>query len=98
MNKILIYFFGIVLQYHHKAKFGPVSCKLPVYHYNKLVGTAAIVIQIILALFWHYNYVMDISPIPYILFYIYFMITLPFPIIYFFVCYYFIIFFYICKW
>ena len=33
---------------------------------------------------------MDISPIPHILFYIYFMITLSFPIIYFFVCYYFI--------
>ena len=30
------------------------------------------------------NYFMDISPIPHILFYIYFMVTLSFPIIYFF--------------
>ena len=27
------------------------------------------------------------SPIPHILFYIYFMITLPFPFIYFYICY-----------
>ena len=39
-----------------------------------------------------------LSPIPHILFYIYFMITLPFSFIYFFVCYYFIIFYYLYKW
>ena len=44
-----------------------------------------------------YNLIM-LSPIPHILFYIYFMITLPFSFIYFFVCYYFIIFYYLYRW
>ena len=48
------------------------------YYNNKLVGTAAIVIQILLAYFGIIiilNYFMDISPIPHIFFYIYFMIS-----------------------
>ena len=58
------------------AKYPPSPAKvfiaeIPVYHYNKLVGTAAIVIQIILAYFGiiiTLNYFMDISPIPHFFF------------------------------